>query len=325
MRHPTLWLCAITVAAACNTPNGEAGTIRLTIPRGATLTAVAETLAAHDVIGSQRLFRLYARASGHQRAIQAGTYEFPETASMHQVLTTLVSGGEVLVRLALPEGLMLEEVAQLVSQQIGIQPDSFLAASRDPELVRRTRASVVTLEGYLYPSTYYVRVAARAREVISQMLAEFEARWHPEWDSRCAELGMSRHEAVILASIVEGEVRYGPDRKYVSSVYHNRLARGMRLQADPTVIYALGTRRRLYQRDYQIQSPYNTYLIDGLPPGPISQPSAASLEAALFPAVTDFLYFVARPDGKHVFSRTYREHLAAIREVRRLEAEHGLR
>jgi UPF0755 protein len=99
----------------------------------------------------------------------------------------------------------------------------------------------------------------------------------------------------------------------------------MRLQADPTVIYALGTRRRLYQRDYQFQSPYNTYLISGLPPGPISQPSEASLEAALFPTNTDFLYFVARPDGKHVFSRTYREHLAAIREVRRQEAEMGLR
>jgi UPF0755 protein len=157
------------------------------------------------------------------------------------------------------------------------------------------------------------------------MLSEFEAQWRPEWDARLDELGMSRHEVVILASIIEGEVRYDPDREYVSSVYHNRLERGMRLQADPTVIYALGTRRRLYEKDYQTRSPYNTYLIYGLPPGPINQPSAASLEAALFPARTDFLYFVARPDGKHVFSRTYREHLAAIREVRRREAEQGLR
>jgi UPF0755 protein len=244
---------------------------------------------------------------------------------MRHVLNTLVSGGEVLERLAVPEGLMLPEVAEWVSQQIGIQPDSFLAAARDPDLIDRTGASVATLEGYLYPSTYYVRVTATAREVVRQMLAEFEARWHAGWDERARELGMTRHQVVILASIIEGEVRYDPDRRYVSSVYHNRLTQRMRLQADPTVIYALGTRRRLYQRDYQFQSPYNTYLISGLPPGPISQPSEASLEAALFPANTDFLYFVARPDGKHVFSRTYREHLAAIREVRRQEAEMGLR
>jgi UPF0755 protein len=121
---------------------------------------------------------------------------------------------------------------------------------------------------------------------------------------------------VTLASIIAGEVRYEPDRAYVSSVYHNRLERGMRLQADPTVVYALGRRRRLYERDYQTPSPYNTYLIDGLPPGPIGSPSRASIEAALYPARTRFLYFVARPDGQHVFSLTYAEHLRTIREIR---------
>jgi UPF0755 protein len=313
-------LIAATALTSCSASNEHTETIRLTIPRGATLTAVAETLVAHDVIRSQKLFKLYATVSGRQRAIQAGTYELPETASMRRVLMTLVSGGEVLERLVLPEGLMLGEVAEWVSQQIHIDPDSFLAACRDPELLARTGAPVETLEGYLYPSTYYVRVNATAREVVRHMLDEFKARWRAGWDARAQELGMSPHEVVILASIIEGEVRYDPDRKYVSSVYHNRLARHMRLQADPTVIYALGRRRRLYQRDYQIRSPYNTYLIDGLPPGPICQPSEASLEAALFPANTDFLYFVAGPGGKHVFSRTYREHLAAIREVRRQEA-----
>jgi UPF0755 protein len=124
---------------------------------------------------------------------------------------------------------------------------------------------------------------------------------------------------VTVASIVEAEVRYPPDRPYVASVYYNRLRRGMPLQADPTVAYALGQRRRLYERDYQVQSPYNTYLITGLPPGPIGSPSSASLRAALHPAVTDFFYFVARSDGKHVFSRTYREHLRAIEAVRRAQ------
>ena len=130
---------------------------------------------------------------------------------------------------------------------------------------------------------------------------------------------MTRQEVVTLASIIEGEVRYGPDRPYVSSVYHNRLERGMRLQADPTVAYALGERRRLFERDYLVRSPYNTYVVDGLPPGPISAPSTASIVAALYPAHTNFLYFVARPDGRHVFSRTYAEHRRAVADVRRME------
>jgi UPF0755 protein len=290
---------------------------RITIPRGATLGAVAESLHAHQLIRSPRLFKLYATATGRQRDIQAGTFELPANASMGEVLGTLVSGTEALEQLILPEGLMLRELPERIRDQIGIDPDSFLAAASDPELLSEVGAPAENLEGYLYPSTYYVTVSATARDVVRQMVAEFELRWRPEWDERLAELGMTRHQIVILASIIEGEVRYPPDAQFVSSVYHNRLARSMRLQADPTVIYALGRRRRLYQRDYQTESPYNTYLINGLPPGPINQPSAASIEAALFPADTDFLYFVARPDGKHIFSRTHREHLAATRDVRR--------
>jgi UPF0755 protein len=245
--------------------------------------------------------------------------------SMGSVLQALSSGRETLVPLVVPEGLMLSEVAAQVQVQAGISVDQFMVASSDSATIARLGIAAETLEGYLYPSTYHVRIGVTAREVVEQMVREFEQRWRPEWDSRLGQLGLSRHDLVTLASIVEGEVRYGPDRGYVSSVYHNRLRRGMRLQADPTVIYALGTRRRLYQRDYQFPSPYNTYLIDGLPPGPIGQPSERSMEAALYPLSTNFLYFVARPDGRHVFSRTHREHLAATREVRRIESELGMR
>jgi UPF0755 protein len=178
---------------------------------------------------------------------------------------------------------------------------------------------VLSLEGYLYPSTYLVRYGATAHEVVKMMVDEFQAQWRPEWNARLAALHMTRHQVLTLASIIEGEVRFGPDRPYVSSVYHNRLDRGMRLQADPTVIYALGRRRRLYEKDYATRSRYNTYLIDGLPPTPINQPSAASMEAALYPAHTNLLYLVARPDGKHVFSRSLREHLQAVAQVRRAE------
>jgi UPF0755 protein len=314
-------VAALGLAVACAEPDSAPHSIRITVPRGATLAAVADTLHAREVIKSSRLFKLYARVSGRQRGIQAGTYDFRPGMSMRAVLDMLTSGREALVAVTVPEGLMLSEIAARVHEQCGISPDSFLVATRDSTLRTLLGLGAATLEGYLYPSTYYVRIGATARELVEQMSGEFEHQWQPAWDFRLAELGLSRHELVTLASIIEGEVRYSADRKYVSSVYHNRLARHMRLQADPTVIYALGRRRRLYERDYQTPSPYNTYLIDGLPPGPIGQPSAASIEAALYPASTNYLYFVARPDGKHVFSRTYVEHLAATRAVRQLETQ----
>lgn len=317
---------ALVMSAACGTDNAsQSDAIRLTVPRGANLTSVADTLQRLGIIRSARLFRLYAKATGKESGIQAGTYDFVPRTPMRQVLRTLSSGRETLVPLSVPEGLMLSELADRVQSQLGIPADEFSAAARDPALLSRLGLNTSTLEGYLYPSTYHVRIGATAQDVVEHMVTEFENQWQPSWDSTRQLLGLSRHELVTLASIIEGEVRYAPDRRYVSSVYHNRLARGMRLQADPTVIYALGRRRRLYQRDYRTPSPYNTYLIDGLPPGPIGQPSAASIDAALSPITTDFLYFVARPDGKHVFSRTHRDHLAATREVRQMEADSGPR
>ncbi len=314
-----LSVAALAALTACGQPpDHQAGsTERVTIPRGATLSAVTDTLSARGLIESAALFEFYALMSGRHRALQAGTYDLPHGASNRELLARLMEGRPDYRWLLVPEGLMLIEVAAEVERQLGIPAQDFLAAASDSALRARFEVPAPTLEGYLYPSRYAVRVDAGAEGVVRQMTQEFADLWRPEWDARLDSVGMTRHELVTLASIIEGEVRYPPDRKYVSSVYHNRLARGMRLQADPTVIYALGRRRRLFERDYQTRSPYNTYLIDGLPPGPIGEPSAASIEAALYPARTDFFYFVARADGQHVFSRTYSEHLRAVREVRR--------
>lgn len=311
-----LWWCS-----ACGRTPLSTEHQRVTIPRGSGLGAVADTLHTRGLVASPSLFRFYAKASGRERRIQAGTFDVPTAASVRQVLQILVAGRVVEERLAIPEGLMLGEVAASVETQLGIPADSFLAAARDSALRGRVGTEAPTLEGFLYPNTYRIPMDANAREVVARMTNEFAARWRSGWEARLDTLRMTRYEIVILASIIEGEVRYGPDRKFVSSVYHNRLRRGMRLQADPTVIYALGKRRRLFEKDYQTPSPYNTYLVDGLPPGPIGQPSQESLEAALYPAHTDFLYFVARPDGKHVFSRTLVEHNAAVRAIRRLQAD----
>lgn len=316
MSRFVLALSALLVACGPGARPESSAPVRITIPRGATLNGVADTLRAHGLIRSPRWFRIYAGLRGDDRAIRAGVYDIRPGRSTAAVLELLVSGPLATQRLVIPEGLMLKEVAAAVETQLGIPAESVLAAARDSTLRARVGAEGPTLEGYLYPSTYRVRIGADAREVVTQMVEQFEARWRPAWDVRLDSLGMSRWEIVILASIIEGEVRHSRDRRFVSSVYHNRLRAGWRLQADPTVIYALGRRRRLYEKDYLLPSPYNTYQIDGLPPGPIGQPSAASLEAALYPARTDFFFFVARPDGQHVFSRTLREHNQAIAEIR---------
>lgn len=314
-RRAGVLLLAAALVACTDAPT-TADTVRFTVPRGATLRAVAESLAARDVVESASLFRFYATLKGQGRAVQAGTYDVPRDGSMDAVLRILVAGRSAERRLTVAEGLMLVEIAAAIEAQLGIPADSVLAAARDDSLRQTLGVPGTTLEGYLYPSSYLVPVGASASDVVRQMATEFRRRWQPAWDARLDTLGLTPDELVTLASIIEGEVRYGPDRPYVSSVYHNRLALGMRLQADPTVIYALGRRRRLFERDYQTRSPYNTYVIDGLPPGPIGSPSTESLQAALYPARSELLYFVARPDGKHVFSRTYADHLRAIREVR---------
>jgi UPF0755 protein len=310
-------------AGACAAPPPSGDPVRLTIPRGASLRAVADTLHAHGIIRSTRWFRLYATALRRDRAIQAGIYDLHRDRPVAEVLNVLVSGRAAFQRLVIPEGLMLAEVATEVERQLGVPADTFLAVARDPALIARVAPGAETLEGYLYPSTYFVPLPATARGLVSQMLGQFEGAWKPAWDARLDTLGMTRREIVTLASIIEGEVRHGRDRPFVSSVYHNRLRAGWRLQADPTVIYALGRRRRLFERDYLYPSPFNTYLIDGLPPGPIGQPSAASLEAALYPAETAFFFLVARADGHHIFSRTLAEHRAAVNRIRGQAAGSG--
>jgi UPF0755 protein len=316
MTPRSLAVLGAVFVAACSAPPDTEEIVRVTIPRGASVARVTDSLSARDVIDSPRWFRLYTKLVGYERAIQAGVYDFPTHVSARRALGILVAGRPAQDRLVLPEGLMLGEIAGMVEVQLGIPAEGFRAAARDSSLVNRVGAREPTLEGYLYPNTYHVSIGATALDVVRQMVGEFEARWRPEWNERLDTLGMTRDELITLASIIEGEAQHPSDLRYVSSVYHNRLAQGMRLEADPTVIYSLGTRRRLFERDYQTQSRYNTYLIDGLPPHPITQPSAATIEAALYPRPSDFLFFVAGPGGRHIFSRTYRDHLAAIRQIR---------
>ena len=304
----------VAVLSACTAPPSRER-IEVAIPPGSSLEAIAESLAVHGVIRYATAFSRYARMSRGTDSILPGVY-FLERKPLGELLQVL-KRGPTLGKLVVPEGAMLVEVARAAERALGMPPDSFVVAAQDAKLLKHVDARGGTLEGYLYPTAYYVPVEITPAELVSRMVHEFESRWRLEWTRRAKAMGFSRDELVTLASIVSGETREDDDRPLVASVYRNRLERGMRLQADPTVVYALGRRRRLQNRDYRIDSPYNTYLIDGLPPHPISQPSMASIEAVLDHPPTDSLYFVAGAGGKHVFSNTDREHLAAIRKIRR--------
>ena len=321
-RTPHIALRTLLVGAliACGgqNPAGERKAT-VTIPRGATFGQAVDSLVARGVIDHPGWFRLYARARGLPAALKSGVYTFRVDDSWSDVVTALKAGRGAEVRFTVLEGMMGFEVAERARVRLRIPRDSFFAAVKDTALQRELgiRVNPAGVEGYMYPTTYTVPVGIKARDLVRLMTHEFIARWPPEWDARVTQLGMTRHEIVTLASIIEAEVRYRPDRPYVSAVYHNRLKRRMALQADPTINYAYGRRlRRVWEKNLQIRSPYNTYLHPGLPPGPISQPSDSSIHAALDPAPVGFLYFVAQPDGKHVFSETYAEHLAAIRRAR---------
>jgi UPF0755 protein len=293
--------------------------VTVTIPRGATFAQAVDSLAARGVIGYPGGFRLYARLRGLPAVLKSGIYTFPADDDWGDVVTTLKTGRGVEVRLTVLEGMTAAEASERTKLQLRIPRDAFLAAVRDTALQRELGLAPYPagVEGYLYPTTYTVPVGIRARDLVRLMTHEFIARWRPEWQARLDTLKMTRHAIVTLASIIEAEVRYRPDRPYVSAVYHNRLKRGMALQADPTILYSYGRRLpRVWEKHLRVRSPYNTYLHPGLPPGPIGQPSDSSILAALYPAPVGYLYFVAQRDGKHIFSATYAEHLAAIRRVK---------
>lgn len=314
---PRLALSLLTVGGviACG-PVERPAPVWVTIPHGASLEDVADSLAAHDLVSTPGSFRWYVKFSGLGDSLKAGSYRLNAGMSPLEIVERLQEGRPFTKRLHIPAGLWLRETGWYVERQLGVPADSFKAHARDSALALEVGARGTTLEGYLLPGDYRVRAGATAGEVVSLMVRAFERSWRPEWDARLDTLGLSRDELITLASIIEGEGGIAGDRANISSVYHNRLARNMRLQADPTVVYDLGRRRRLYNKDYAAASPHNTYRIDGLPPSPIGNPSPASIEAALYPARTEYLYFVASAGGRHVFSRSYREHLATIASLR---------
>jgi UPF0755 protein len=298
---------------------GGDGNARVTVPSGASMRIAADSLEAAGVIGSAKLFGFYAKLTGKDRNIKAGMYIFDRSASWNAVIDALVAGKGIVLTVTIPEGWDLKTIIPAVSKVMKVPEAALDSATRDTALIRRLGIPTPTLEGYLFPETYLLPEGSDALPIVRRLVSEFERRWKPEWNAQLEKLGMTRHQVMALAAIIEKEARVATERPTISAVYHNRLKRGMLLQADPTVLYALGRHAaRVLYRDLEVKSPYNTYRNVGLPPGPIASPGIASIEAALFPADAPYLYFVAHPDGHHEFRTTLREHNEAVRQMRLL-------
>jgi UPF0755 protein len=314
-------MVAALLASGCGqAPSGAPE--RVLIPEGSSFAAATDSLEAHGLVAFRPWFWLVARVGGYDRSIKPGLYEFTAAHSARAILRTLRDGKYLTARLTVPEGFTVVDIADLVQSRLPLPRDSVFAAVRDTALLRQHGITAPTAEGYLAPETYIVPAHYSAREIVVEMLEQFDKAWDPSWDAGAAAAGLSRHQTLVLASIVEGEARLDDDRPLIAGVYLNRLRLRMPLQADPTVQYAiqLQTSRRkprLFNADYRVSSPYNTYLHPGLPPGPVGAPGRKSIEAVLNPARVPYLYFVAGPDGRHVFTRTYNEHLRAVARARK--------
>ena len=304
------------VLVACGGPTGRP--VRVVVPQGASFRAATDSLARAGVIRAPALFRLYAKVRRSDRNIKAGTYLLRPGTSWGGVLTALREGKGLVHTVTIPEGFTLSQIVPLVARTLTVPTDSVIAAARDTGHIRRLGVPTPTLEGYLFPDTYTFLPGTGARAAVNAMVRRFEQIWRPEWTARLDTVGMSRHEVVTLASIVEREAKRADERPVIAGVYVNRLRAGMRLEADPTVQYARGIHsNRVLFRDLDVDSPYNTYRNTGLPPGPIASPGAASLRAALYPAEVPYKFFVAYPDGRHVFTVDFSEHSAARRQALR--------
>lgn len=295
---------------------GFANETRVDIPRGTSTLEIARMLAETGVVRYRWQF-LLARVFRPDAKLHAGEYRFHEAASVWQVFDRLSRGDVFYYALTVPEGDNLYDIAALLDKLRIIPGQDFLRAARDPSPIRDLAPKAVTLEGYLFPDTYRITKHTSAAHLCLQMTQRFRKAWK--------ELGTSApvHPNVTLASLIEKETAVPEERPLVASVFCNRLRIGMPLDCDPTVIYAALRENKyrgvLYRSDLESESRYNTYRHAGLPPGPIANPGLESLKAALAPADTQYLYFVAKPDGSgaHQFSRKLEAHRRAVRRYRR--------
>ena len=292
--------------------------IELKVPSGSTLSDVQAQLEEKGLLRHPTVFRWAAILSGRETKIKTGRYIFKLGESASSILGKLVRGEVDYTRVVIPEGLMIKEIAGSLQVRVEIDSTAFYDLAMDTAMTRRYGIDAPSLEGYLYPDTYLFSWPLTPQDVLDRMVHRFFEVYDDSMKSLADSLGLSMGEVVTLASIVQAEAVFDSEMTRISAVYHNRLKKGWRLEADPTVAYALGgVRRNLTYKDLRVKSPYNTYRQRGLPPGPICSPGLAALLAALHPLEgSRELYFVADGSGRHLFTKTLEEHLEAKRRVK---------
>jgi len=288
------------------------------VDKGKGIKSIAQDLKERGVIKRTWPFLVGYQLFFSPKSLKAGEYAFSSPVLTKDVLKALTEGKIYLHPLTIPEGLTGKEIAQLFPSLGFCEEEEMLKAFAETEAISSWDKKAQNLEGYLFPETYYIAKGTPPKEIVQSMVAEFKSVFNEEWQRRANEIRMTIREVVTLASLIEKETSLPQEKKFVSTVFHNRLKRGMKLDCDPTIIYILKQKGlfegRLRSKDLRLDSPYNTYLYSGLPPSPICNPGKESLEAALYPAKENFLYFVSKNDGSHLFSLTFKEHQVAVRK-----------
>ncbi len=305
------WLYYHTPAST----NTQPQTIK--IDKGTSLRHIATQLDRMGLIRNARMLVIYAALLHKGAHLQAGEYDLQATMSIAQIVDIMRKGGVVHHALTIPEGFTVRDIASLIEAKKLGREQNILSLTRDKRFIESLGLAVSSLEGYLFPETYHVPRDIRERDLLALMVRTLEMRYTANIAAKGHKLDMTRHEVLTLASLIETEAQVDAERPLIAAVFHNRLHRGMRLQSDPTVIYALGERfdGNIRKADLNIDSPYNTYRYAGLPPGPIANPGQRAIEAAVSPPSVDYLYFVATGEnGTHQFSPTLQEHNKAVRK-----------
>jgi UPF0755 protein len=295
---------------------------QVNIPAGIPFFTIQKMLKEKNLIRDQKRFYYAARFSGKLHKLQAGRYEIPGGTHYFQLVRLLSNAPRHHIRVTIPEGLETWEIAEILETQLQIPKDTLLYFIRNPQLAGISDSALSHLEGYLYPDTYFLYEDITAKEILQRLWKQFNTVYNARYQAKADSLKLSRNQVITMASIIQGEVMIWEEAPIVSSVYWNRIKKRMHLNADPTIQYIVsGPKIRLRNRHLEIDSPYNTYKYYGLPPGPINSPGQKAIEAALWPAQSDYLYFVARGDGSHVFTTNLKDHNRAKRDFQRVRWE----
>ena len=293
--------------------NREVDPTIITIEKGMSLNSVSNLLLDNEIIVNQNIFKLKVITRGLASKIPTGRFLIDGKISDATLIDLIFNKGPIKLKLTIPEGSQSKNLFKNINTLLNTDYD-FNKYFTSTEILQQYKVDASSLEGYLYPDTYYLYHDSSPEEIIDILLSEFWKKFDENLQDRANQLGFSVHEVVTLASIIEGEAMLDSERSTISSVYHNRLKINMKLQADPTIQYIIpGPPKTLSNRDLRIKSDYNTYQNYGLPPGPINNPGIASIKAALYPEDTNFLFFVAQGDGSHAFTTNEKDHEEAKR------------